>query len=95
MLNLHVKCDACTWRKSNITEDELRSWHNKMCPACGESIIITNEDLQLFESMQQMIQGLKSLGLEVVDESQEEELVGLTVGLKVDSAVLRKKGDSS
>jgi len=57
-----VKCDSigCEWKK-NISFSEVPLWHNKLCPFCAGSVIINDNDLLIWKSLNVFVQSFKSI----------------------------------
>ncbi|PNX47164.1 MAG: hypothetical protein BV459_04945, partial [Thermoplasmata archaeon M11B2D] len=57
-----VQCDnsGCDWNK-DIEFDQIPEWHNKSCPCCGHSPIVSDDDLVVFNS----VKALSELFVEV------------------------------
>jgi phage FluMu protein Com len=69
MIKDKIKCDKCDWK----LVDHVPSWHNKPCPKCKDSIIITDKDLALWKTIEEGI----SLGLFTRDLSKNGILITL------------------
>lgn len=54
---IRVVCDnpTCTWEQSEKREN-LKLWHNKACPVCGQGPIISDKDLAMIDVMNQMLE---------------------------------------
>lgn len=77
-----IKCDNCEWSQEN---SNIPSWHNKQCPSCNNCIIITDDDMTLFNGILE----LEKAGLvkrNFTDEDAEEGIV-----VEIDSAMFRNK----
>jgi NAD-dependent SIR2 family protein deacetylase len=73
-----VKCDNCDWKEE---ESDIPSWHNKQCPSCGSCIIITDDDLSLYNG----ILALEKMGIVKRNFTDEDEGILMTI----DTASLR------
>lgn len=51
--NVKVKCDNpdCNW---SLVGALIRQWHNRVCPRCGECIIITDAELTLWLKLEKL-----------------------------------------
>lgn len=65
-----IVCDnpSCDWEKE-IDFSEGKDWHRKMCPKCGESEIISDEELAAIE----LLETLTELGMIEPDPNSESD----------------------
>jgi len=57
-----VKCDqdGCGWI-DDCHWDLVPIWHNKPCPSCGQRVIVSDDDLEAWHSVNQLCELQKSI----------------------------------
>jgi ribosomal protein S27AE len=81
--NMTIKCDhpGCGWHLGEVKPDEIEVWHNKLCPQCGECVIINDDDLKVLRRLQLMV---------LLDEFIDPDGTMPLKHMRVDTAILRK-----
>lgn len=79
----NVKCDKCGWRQDGVSFLEIAGWHNKKCPECDDSVIITDEEKVWIDA----IVALERVGL--VTQGDDDDPGGW-IKVTFDTAPLRK-----
>ena len=64
-----VQCDKCNWSGEVTDLEEIKAWHHKMCPKCGECEIVNDEDMKYYHALV-MLQGLS----DVIDVQRENRV---------------------
>ena len=79
-----IKCDSCDWEKE-VDWQEVKDWHNKPCPECGKSPIISDEDLQMFQAIEGLLNVQASLHPNGIEDDPRAQTV------RINTAPLRDK----
>jgi len=77
-----VVCDNCGW---SLKEQDIMSWHNVECPACKISVIISDADTDLWNT----ILSLREAGMIKVKEDPDFLDSSGTL-IRIDTNLLRK-----
>lgn len=85
MKEIWVKCDKCDWIERGVSLSELAAWHNKPCPKCNDSVIITDKEMELIHGLL-LLEGAGLLRIVGDEESGPPE----AVQIRFNSAPLRK-----
>jgi hypothetical protein len=62
-VTVKVRCYNCSWEQE-IEFDTIPEWHNKPCPKCGKSEIVSDDELHIFT----LLKGFRDKGLIDIEE---------------------------
>lgn len=50
-----VKCDSCGWTKPVKDAAGVAEWHNRRCPLCGASPVVSDDDMAVLASLTALV----------------------------------------